>query len=146
MALALLDLAVHADRPEYASYAERAVRALAGPAAVSPAGTAIALAALRRAEPPVEVRLEGDPTDPGVRALARAAMAALGPTAVVRWLGTGLPRATVCAGDVCLPPARDARELLRSLEAAGFAAHGILALWSSPSPDDEGTSRAEEAW
>jgi hypothetical protein len=113
---------------------------------VSPAGAAIALAALRRAEPPVEVRLEGNPADAHVRALARAAVAALGPTAAVRWLGTGAPRVTVCAGEVCLPPARDAREMLRTLEAAGFAAHGILALWSSSSPDDEGTSRAEEAW
>jgi hypothetical protein len=122
------------------------VRALAGPAAVSPAGAALALAALWRAEPPVEVHLDGDPTDPAAGELARAAVAALGPTAIVRWLGPGAPRVVVCAGDVCLPPARDPRELLRSLEVAGFAAHGILALWSSPGPDDEGTSRAEEAW
>ena len=60
MALALADLAAHTGRAEYARYAERGVGALAGRAALSPAGPALALAALRLADQPPEADLDGD--------------------------------------------------------------------------------------
>ena len=144
MALALADLADHTGRAEYTRYAERVVSALGGRAALSPAGPALALAALRLADKPAEADLDGDPADPKARALARAAVAALGPTVVVRWRGAGTPSLTLCARDLCLPPLDDPRDLLESLVGLDLAPHGILALWSSPGPD-EGASRAEEA-
>ena len=138
MALALADLAAHTGRAEYAQYAQRAVAALAGRAALSPAGPALALAALRLAHQPAEADLDGDPGDPRTRALARAAVAALGPTVIVRWTGTGAPALTLCARDLCLPPLADPRELLQALMDVDLAPHGILALWSSPGPHEEG--------
>ena len=138
MALALADLAAHTGRAEYARYAERAVAALAGRAALSPAGPALALAALRLAHQPPEADLDGDPGDPRTRALARAAVAALGPTVIVRWTGTGAPALTLCARDLCLPPLADPRDLLQALMEVDLAPHGILALWSSPGPHEEG--------
>ena len=138
MALALADLAAHTGRAEYARYAQRAVAALAGRAALSPAGPALALAALRLAHQPPEADLDGDPGDPRTRALARAAVTALGPTVIVRWTGTGAPALTLCAGDLCLPPIADPRDLLQALMNVELAPHGILALWSSPGPHEEG--------
>ena len=136
--VALADLAAHTGRAEYARYAERAVAALAGRAALSPAGPALALAALRLAHQPAEADLDGDPGDPRTRALARAAVAALGPTVIVRWTGTGAPALTLCARDLCLPPIADPRDLLEALMDVDLAPHGILALWSSPGPHEEG--------
>jgi len=138
MAVALADLADHTGRAEYARYAERAVAALGGRAALSPAGPALALAALRLADQPAEADLDGDPADPRTRALARAAVAALGPTVIVRWTGTGAPALTLCARDLCLPPLADPRDLLEALMDVDLAPHGILALWSSPGPHEEG--------
>jgi uncharacterized protein len=138
MAVALADLAGHTRRAEYARYAERAVAALGGRAAMSPAGPALALAALRLADQPPEADLDGDPGDPRTRALARAAVAALGPTVIVRWSGTGAPALTLCARDLCLPPLADPRDLLQALMNVDLAPHGILALWSSPGPHEEG--------
>ena len=109
-----------------------------GRAVLSPAGPALALAALRLAEPPAEADLDGDPADPRTRALARAAVAALGPTVIVRWTGTGAPALTLCARDLCLPPFADPRDLLEALMDVDLAPHGILALWSSPGPHEEG--------
>ena len=138
MAVALADLAGHIGRAEYARYAERAVAALAGRAALSPAGPALALAALRLADQPAEADLDGDPADPRTRALARAAVAALGPTVIVRWTGTGAPALTLCARDLCLPPLADPRDLLEALMDVELAPHGILALWSSPGSHEGG--------
>ncbi len=138
MAVALADLAAHTGRAEYARYAERAVAALGGRAALSPAGPALALAALRLADQPAEADLDGNPGDPRTRALARAAVAALGPTVIVRWTGTGAPALTLCARDLCLPPIADPRDLLEALMDVDLAPHGILALWSSPGPHEEG--------
>jgi uncharacterized protein YyaL (SSP411 family) len=138
MAVALADLAGHTGRAEYARYAERAVAALGARAALSPAGPALALAALRLADRPSEVDLDGNAEDPRTRALARAAVAALGPTVIVRWTGTGAPALTLCARDLCLPPIADPRHLLEALMQVGLAPHGILALWSSPGPHEEG--------
>jgi len=138
MAVALADLADHTGRAEYARNAERVVAALAGRAALSPAGPALALAALRLADQPPEADLDGKSEDPSTRALARAAVAALGPTVIVRWTGTGTPALTLCARDLCLPPIADPRHLLQALMKVDLAPHGILALWSSPGPHEEG--------
>jgi uncharacterized protein YyaL (SSP411 family) len=138
MAMALADLAGHTGRAEYARYAERTVAALAGRAALSPAGPALALAALRLADRPAEADLDGEPGDPRTRALARAAVAALGPTVIVRWTGTGAPALTLCARDLCLPPLADPRDLLEALMEVELAPHGILSLWSSPGSHEGG--------
>jgi hypothetical protein len=142
MAFALADLADHVGRPEYRERAERVVSALGERAMRSPAGAALALAAQRLGRQPAEADLDGDPADLRTRALARAVVAALGPTTVVRWSGAGgpdrehrdvspgAPRVTVCAANVCLPPAADPRELVRALTGAGLAPRGILAPWS----------------
>jgi hypothetical protein len=138
MAAALADLADHTGRAEYARYAERVVAALGGRAALSPAGPALALAALRLADQPPGADLDGDSGDPITRALARAAVAALGPTVIVRWTGTGTPALTLCTRDRCLPPIADPRDLLQALMKVDLAPHGILALWSSPGPHEGG--------
>jgi uncharacterized protein YyaL (SSP411 family) len=138
MAVALADLADHTGRAEYARYAERAVAALGARAAMSPAGPALALAALRLADQPPEADLDGNSADPRTRALARAAVAALSPTVIVRWTGTGAPALTLCARDLCLGPIADPRDLLEALMDVDLAPHGILALWSSPGPHEEG--------
>ena len=138
MAVALADLADHTGRAEYTRYAGRAVAALAGRAARSPAGPALALAALRLAERPAEADLDGEPADPRTRALARAAVAALGPTVIVRWTGTGAPALALCARDLSLAPRADPRGLVEALIDVDLAPHGILALWSSPGPHEEG--------
>jgi uncharacterized protein YyaL (SSP411 family) len=138
IAVALADLAAHTGRAEYARYAACAVAALVGPAVASPAGPALALAALRLADQPAEADLEGNAEDPRTQALARAAVAALGPTVIVRWKGTGAPTLTLCVRDLCLPPVADPRDLLRALMDVHLAPQGILALWSSPGPHEEG--------
>jgi uncharacterized protein YyaL (SSP411 family) len=138
MAMALADLAGHTGRAEYARYAERTVAALAGRAALSPAGPALALAALRLADRPAEADLDGEAGDPRTRALARAAVAALGPTVIVRWTGTGAPALTLCARDLCLPTLADPRDLLEALMEVELAPHGILSLWSSPGSHEGG--------
>jgi uncharacterized protein len=138
MAVALADLAGHTGRAEYARYAERAVAALGARAALSPAGPALALAALRLADPPAEADLDGNSEDPRTRALARAAVAVLGPTVTVRWTGTGAPALTLCARDLCLPSLADPSDLLEALMQVELAPQGILALWSSPGPHEEG--------
>ena len=66
------------------------------------------------------------------------AVAALGPTVIVRWSGKGAPALTLCARDLCLGPIADPRDLLEALMDADLAPHGILALWSSPGPHEEG--------
>ena len=50
----------------------------------------------------------------------------------------GAPSLTLCARDLCLPPLDEPRDLLESLEGLDLAPHGILALWSSPGPHEEG--------
>ena len=137
MALALVDLADHTGRAEYARYAARAVAALGGRATLSPAGPALALAALRLADQPAKADLDGDLADARTRALARAAVAALGPTVIVRWTGRGASALTLCARNLCLPPLADPRDLLEALIEVDLAPHGILAVWSSPGPHEE---------
>jgi hypothetical protein len=103
-----------------------------------PRGRPLALAALRLADQPAEADLDGEPGDPRTRALARAAVAALGPTVIVRWTGTGAPALTLCARDLCLPPLADPRDLLEALMQVELAPHGILSLWSSPGSHEGG--------
>jgi hypothetical protein len=128
MALALSDLAAHTGRAEDARHAERLVKTLGPQAVLSPAGPAVALVAQRLAARPAEADLEGDPADPRTRDLARAVIAALGPTAVVRWNSGPRPSVTLCVGDLCLPSIEDPRELLQSLIDLDLAPGGILAL------------------
>jgi hypothetical protein len=128
MALALSDLAAHTGRAEDARHAERLVETLGPQAVLSPAGPAVALVAQRLAARPAEADLEGDPADPRTRDLARAVIAALGPTAVVRWNSGPRPSVTLCVGDLCLPSIEDPRELLQSLIDLDLAPGGILAL------------------
>jgi len=128
MALALADLADHTGRAEYRRAAERVVLALASRAVRSPAGPAVALATQRLDDKAPEANLDGAPADPRARALARAVVAALGPTAIVRWTGAGAPGLTLCVKDLCLPPLQDPRELLQSLVDLDLAPQGILAL------------------
>jgi uncharacterized protein YyaL (SSP411 family) len=143
MALALLDLAAHTGRGEHRERAERVIASLASRAAASPAGPALALAALRRQEPPPEAALSGAAADARTRALARAAVGALGPAAVVRWTGGGAPRLTLCANDVCSPPVADAGEMLEALADLDLAPRGILAHRSSSAPErDESVEEA----
>ena len=115
----------------------RAVAALGGRAAVSPAGRP-GPRALRLADQPPRPISTGNSEDPRTQALARAAVAALGPTVIVRWTGTGTPALTLCARDLCLRPIADPRDLLEALMDVDLAPHGILALWSSPGPHEEG--------
>jgi len=143
MAAALADLADHAGDPEYRRYAERLVAALGGRAVRSPAGPALALAALRLDDKPPEADLDGDPADPRARALARAVVAALGPTAVVRWTGAAAPGLTLCVRDLCLPPLADAGELLETLVDLELAPRGILSIWSSSGPGQAGLASEE---
>jgi len=143
MAAALADLADHTGRAEYRGYAERVVAALGGRAVGSPAGPALALAALRLGDKAPEADLDGDPADPRARALARAVVAALGPTAVVRWTGAGAPGLVLCVSDLCLPPLDDPRELLLSLVDLDLAPRGILSIWSSSSPRPAGLASEE---
>lgn len=136
IAVALADLADYTGRGEYARVAERIVASLAGRAALYPAGPAIALAAQRLASPPPRADLTGDSTDPAARALARAVVAALGPTTIVRWNGSGAASVTVCARDLCLPSIAKPRELLAALIEVDLAPRDILALWSSGFPHE----------
>ena len=141
MAWAFADLAVLTGRAAYARHAARAVAALGARAALSPAGPALALAALRLAEPPPVAELDGDPAEPATRALARAAVAALGPTVIVRWTGRNAPALTLCARGVCSPPFTDPRRLLEAHGAPDLVAHGILAPWSGRGPRERGPAR-----
>ncbi len=79
MAMALIDLAAHAERPEYRRYAERLVQTLGPQALGSPAGPAVALAAQRFTDKAAEADLYGDSGDGRARDLARIAIGALGP-------------------------------------------------------------------
>ena len=110
MALALADLADHTGRAEYRRPAERVVLALASRAVRSPAGPAVALATQRLDDKAPEANLDGAPADPRARALARTVVAALGPTAIVRWTGAGVARPhALCEGSLSAPPPRSAR-------------------------------------
>ncbi len=126
MAVALAGLSAHLGDRGYRRAAERVVESLAAESVASPAGPAIALAAQRLEQPLAETDLSGDPGDPRARALARAALAAIGPSAVIRWNGGVATHAVVCAGDLCLPPVETAQELLESLRALSLGAGGIL--------------------
>ena len=126
MALALADLAAHADRPDLRSVARRVVDSLAARAVRSPAGSAVGLAALRLEEDPPKADLVGEPSDVRACALARAVVGALGPTTVVRWKPGHPPSLMLCVRDLCLPPLEDAGELLESLVDLGLAPGGIL--------------------
>lgn len=125
MALALAELSDHAGRPELRELAGRVVRSLGGEAVRSPAGAALALAAQRLESQPPEADLEGNPSDPRARALARVVVAALGPTAVVRWHGGAAASLALCVRDLCLPPLDDPAELLRSLVELDLAPRGL---------------------
>jgi uncharacterized protein YyaL (SSP411 family) len=125
MALALAELSDHAGRPELRELAGRVVRSLAAEAVRSPAGAGLALAAQRLESQPPEADLEGDPADPRARALARVVVAALGPTAVVRWRGGAAASLALCVRDVCLPPLDDPGDLLRSLVELELAPAGL---------------------
>lgn len=138
MALALADVAAHTGRGEFADRAARAIAALAGRAAVAPSGAALAVAAQRLGDPPARADLDGDPADPRARALAAAAVSALGPTTVVRWNGAGQPVLRLCAGDRCLPPIGRPLELLHALIEVDLAPHGILAHWQRSGPEQRG--------
>jgi uncharacterized protein YyaL (SSP411 family) len=128
MAWALAALADHAGEAALREYARRAVEGLSAAALRSPAGPALALAALRLKEKPAEAELEAAPADPRARALARVALAALGPATVVRWKPGRSAALTLCAGDMCLPPLGEAAEILESLEDLGLAAGGIISV------------------
>jgi uncharacterized protein YyaL (SSP411 family) len=123
MGLALAALAA-VTAARYRTHAERLVATL-GPRARS-AAPALALVAQRLASPPAHVEIEGPPGDPRALALARVAVAALGPHTVVDWVVLERPEASVCVGDLCLPPISDAAELARSLAAASLVPRGIL--------------------
>lgn len=133
MALGLADLAAHAGREDYRGHAARIVASLGAAAARSPAGAAVALAAQRLEAGPAEADLRGERGDPRALDLARAALAALGPMAVLRWKAGGPPALTLCAGDLCLPPLDEPMDLLRTLADLGMAPQGILGLWSPSS-------------
>ncbi|HEV8457206.1 MAG TPA: DUF255 domain-containing protein [Methylomirabilota bacterium] len=126
MALALTELAAHTAEPGYRAAAESAVTALSAEAARSPAGAALALAAQRLEREPAEADLAGEPGDSRARALARVTVAALGPTAVVRWTGGAAPGLTLCVRDLCLPSLADPQELLDSIVDVGLAPPGAI--------------------
>ena len=133
MALALIDLAAHAGRAEYERYAERLIGALGRQARVSPAGPAVALVAQRMEDKAAEADLEGEAGDARTARLARAVVAAIGPTVTVRWRGGARPRLTLCVRDLCLPVIEEPQELGRSLIDLDLAPSGILAFtraWS----------------
>src|SRR5262249_25470601 len=127
MAVALTDLAALARRPEYEPYSRRLVVALASQAVLSPAGPALAVAAQRLDEAPPDAELDGAAEDPRARRLARVAIAALGPTALVKWTGRSRPGMTLCVRDLCVPALEDAEELLHALVDVSLAPSGILA-------------------
>ncbi len=123
MGLALTALAgVTAGR--YRRHAERMVATLAPRARA--AAPALALVAQRLASPPARVEIEGPPGDPRATALARVAVAALGPQTVVDWTVSDETSAAVCAGELCLPPIQDPAELADALAAASLVPRGIL--------------------
>ena len=126
MASALASLSAHLGDVSYRRTVERVVESLGAESVASPAGTGIALAAQRLEHAPAQADLWGDPADPRARDLARAALAAMGPSAVVRWKGGAGPRLVLCSGDLCLPPAETARDLLESVAGLDPAAGGIL--------------------
>jgi uncharacterized protein YyaL (SSP411 family) len=128
MALALLGLAAHAGREEYRRRAAGLVGVLGPQALASPAGPGLALAAQLLEDGVPEADISGGPADPGARDLARAVVAALGPTAVVRWRGGSPPAVRLCAGDRCWPALRDRRALLDALVDGGVLPGGILDL------------------
>jgi uncharacterized protein YyaL (SSP411 family) len=130
MALAFVGLAAHTGREEFRRRAEGVVEALGPQALVSPAGPAVALAAQLQEDGQPEADVSGDPGDRRTRDLARAAVAAMGPATVVRWRGGAEASVTLCARDVCLPPLRNPRDLLRALVDSGLAPGGILDLRS----------------
>ncbi len=126
MALALTELAAHTAEPGYRAAAESAVTALSADAARSPAGAALSLAAQRLERESAEADLAGVPGDSRARALARVTVAALGPTAVVRWTGGAAPGLTLCVRDLCLPSLADPQELLDSIVDVGLAPPGAM--------------------
>ncbi|HYB43744.1 MAG TPA: DUF255 domain-containing protein [Candidatus Methylomirabilis sp.] len=126
MALALTGMAVQCGDAAYRRRAARLVAALAPEAVVSPAGPAIALAALVLENGPVEADVHGDPGDARARDLARAAVAALGPTCAVRWRGGADPGLVLCARGRCLARLDDARDVPRALVDLDLAPGGIL--------------------
>lgn len=130
MAMALIGLAAHTGRAEYRRCAEELVEALSPQVVVSPVGPAVALAAQRLEDKPAEADLWGDPADVRARDLARAVMASMGPATVVRWKGGVDASLTLCVGDLCLRPGRDARDLLQSLLDLDLAPRGILTFQS----------------
>ena len=135
MAMALIDLAAHAGRPEYRRCAERLVQTLGPQALGSPAGPAVALAAQRLTDKAAEADLYGDPGDGRARDLARIAIGALGPAAVLRWKGGAEPSVALCVRDLCLPPIEDPRDLCQSLIDLELAPGGILIeLLGEPKP------------
>jgi uncharacterized protein YyaL (SSP411 family) len=131
MAVALVGLAAQTGRDEFRRHAGAIVEALGPQALVSPAGPAVALAAqlLEGGQP--EANTSGDPADSRARDLARAVVAALGPTTVVRWGGGSEPGITLCVGDRCLPPLGSRLALDEALLDSGLVAKGILDLQSS---------------
>jgi hypothetical protein len=143
MALALADLADLTRHAEYRRAAERVVASLGGDAIRSPAAATLALAGQRLDQSVPEADLTGDPADPGAQALVRAAMAALGPTAVIRWTGPGAPRLALCADDGCLLSIAEPRALLEALVDQGRVPRGILGLWLSSIP--RSADRSKEA-
>jgi uncharacterized protein len=128
MGLALADLAAQTGRMEYRRHAERLTMRLGGQALGSPAGPAIGLVVQRLESTPIEAEIHGHYGDPRARDLARAAIGALGPATIVRWAGGGEPSVTLCAGDLCLPPIADPRELCWTLVDLDLAPGGILTI------------------
>jgi uncharacterized protein YyaL (SSP411 family) len=127
MGLALAGLAEAAGAP-YRSHAERLVQSLAPAARGRAAGPALALVAQRLGAPAAaRVEIAGPPGDPRAAALARVAVAALGPHAAVRWGAAGpRPAAVLCAGDLCLPAIADPAALAAALADMELVPRGIL--------------------
>jgi uncharacterized protein YyaL (SSP411 family) len=128
MALALVGLAAHAGREEHRLRAVGLVQALGPQALASPSGPGLALAAQLLEDGLPEADISGDPADPRARDLARAVVAALGPTAVLRWRGGSQPGIRLCVRDRCWPALRDRRALLDALVDGAVLPGGILEL------------------